>query len=123
MENTIKIIELIVENSTLFVALLCVIIVMVQKIIEFIALPTTKKISEIKTILLEWVRESEADLKNGTGKFKLAQVYEKFCIQYPYLKKWYSLEKFEKLVDDALAEMSKEFDDEMIKINALKLNK
>ena len=75
MEKTIS---WIIANYTLVVAFICVIIVMAQRIIEFVALPTDKRMTQVKVILLEWVRQAELDLGDKTGKFKLAQVYEKF---------------------------------------------
>ena len=118
MEKTIS---WIITNHTLIIALVCVIVVMIERIIEFVALPTDKRMAQVKVILLEWVRQAELDLGDKTGKFKLAQVYEKFVITYPNLAKWYSLEKFEKLVQDALKEMEKSFENVVTKNNALKL--
>lgn len=114
-------IKFVIENWGIIVAFICVVILAVQRIVEFIALPTDKKKSEIKARLLEWVRKAEADLGSGTGEFKLAQVYDVFCAQYPELKKWFTLEQFDSLVNDALDEMKKSFENENAKINALKL--
>lgn len=119
MEKTM---EFIVTNYTMIIALICVIIYMIQKIWEFVSLPTASKKRELQKRLLEWVRASEEDLKNGTGRFKLAQVYDIFCKEYPELKKWFPLEKFEGLVDIALEEMENAFSNETTKINALKSN-
>ena len=113
--------QFVVDNWALIVAFICVIIVAVQKIAEFVSLPTSRKMNEVKAILLEWVRSAEAELGSKTGTFKLAQVYEKFCKAYPYLKKWFPIEKFDKLVKWALSEMEKSFANEVTKENALKL--
>lgn len=114
-------IKFVIENWGIIVALICVVILAVQRIVAFIALPTDKKKAEIKARLLEWVRKAEAELGSGTGEFKLAQVYDKFCEQYPEIKKWFTLEQFDALVKDALAEMGKAFEDEKTKANALGL--
>lgn len=115
-------IQLLIENWSVILAAICIVIVSVQKILAFISLPTEKQEQEIKARLLEWVRSAEEDLKSGTGKFKLAQVYDLFCQQYPQLKKWYSLEQFDKMVGEALEIMQKELDkSRAAKVNALKL--
>lgn len=111
--------QFVVNNWALIVAFICVIIVAVQRITEFVALPTSKKMNEVKAILLEWVRSAESELGNKTGAFKLAQVYQKFCKAYPYLKKWFPIEKFDFLVKEALNAMEKSFNNETTKINAL----
>lgn len=114
--------QFIIENWSVILAAICIIIVSVQKIIAFISMPTAKQETEIKARLLEWVRSAEEDLKSGTGKFKLAQVYDMFCQQYPALKKWYSLEQFDKMVGEALEVMQKELSkSHTAKTNALKL--
>lgn len=109
----------IIENWHLYVAFICVIILMVQKIIEFIDYPTEKKTAVIKASLLEWVREAEAELGCGTGKFKLSMVYDKFVAKYPVMAKWISLDKFNEWVEIALQEMQKSFINESVKNNAL----
>lgn len=115
-------IEFVIDNWSLITALICVIIMAVQQIIKFISLPTASKIKELKSRLLEWVRQAEADLGSETGKFKLSQVYDRFCQEYPYLKKWFTLEKFDKLVGDALQSMREELEKSKIaRMNALKL--
>lgn len=116
-------IKFVVDNWAALVAFVCVIILAVQRILEFIALPTTKKKEEIKNRLLEWVREAEAELGSETGKFKLAQVYDKFCEQYPEIKKWFTLVEFNELVGDALKEMQEAFKNDRVKTNALGMEK
>lgn len=116
-------IKFVVENWTMLVAFICVIILAAQRIWEFIALPTEKKKAEIKNRLLEWVREAGADLGSETEKFKLAKVYDKFCAQYPETKKWFTLEQLDELVNEALKEMQKTFENDKVKANALGADK
>lgn len=116
-----KVMAYIVENWEVLLALICVVTVAAQKIWEFIGLPTEKKRAEIQSRLLEWVRRAEASLGGETGKFKLAQVYDLFCRQYPYVKKWFSLEQFDRMVQQALSEMETSFADGAVKENALHL--
>lgn len=112
-------IKYIIDNWEIFLALICIVIVSIQKIWEFIGYPTEKKKEEIKNRLLEWVRSAEASLGSETGKFKLSQVYDLFCEKYPYVKKWFTLEEFDALVGSALEEMNKSFENPVVKENAL----
>lgn len=118
-----KFMEFTVENWALVIAFICGTVYCIQRIAEFIALPTEKKKAEVIARLLDWVREAEAELGGKTGEFKLSQVYNKFCEAYPLLKRWISLEKFNEWVGVALAEMKKKFEDEAVKANALGENR
>lgn len=110
------------DNWEILLAAVSVIVVALHRIWEFIGLPTERKKAEIQARLLEWVREAEASLGRETGKFKLAQVYDLFCSQYPYVKKWFSLEEFDRMVRQALSEMESTFaDSAAVKQNALQL--
>ena len=90
------------ENWYLIVCAVCALILMIMKIIQFLDLPTDKKIEEIKKRLLEFCTQAEIDIGSETGRLKLSQVYNKFCEAYPYLKKWISYERFSELVDEVL---------------------
>lgn len=107
MERITEVFSFVATNWSVIVAAICAIILAISKIIEFISLPTEKKILEVKKRLLTWVTSAELDLGGGTGEIKLAEVYDTFCIEYPYLKKWISLDKFEDMVDEALTTMRK----------------
>jgi len=115
-----NIMEYFVANWALILTFIFVVIYLGQKIVEFVSWPTEKKKRELKARLLEWTRKAEADLGSKTGAFKLSQVYNQFCGAYPYLKKWFPLEKFDELVKWALEEMEKSFANEVTKENALK---
>lgn len=115
----IQILTYVINNWSIIFAAICVIIYMIQRIWNFIALPTASKKKELQERLLEWVRQAEAELGSGTGKFKLSQVYDKFCAQYPEMKRWFTLEQFESFVNEALKEMEKQFQNEKVKVNAL----
>ena len=101
----LEIMEFILENWYLIVTCICAIILGVMKIIEFIGYPTEKKLQEIKNRLLSYVTDAELELGGKTGKLKLAQVYEYFCVAFPYTKKWFTYEQFEDLVDEVLPTM------------------
>lgn len=94
-----------IDNWYIIFTFICALILLVAKIIEFIGYPTKKKVAEIKNRLLAYVTQAEIELGGGTGQLKLAQVYDEFCLRYPYVKKWISLEKFNELVKEVLPTM------------------
>lgn len=93
------------ENWYVIFTFTCAAILFIIKIVEFIGYPTSKKKAEIKARLLEYVTQAELSLGSGTGKLKLAQAYDYFCEAFPYVKKWFTLEKFSALVDEVLPTM------------------
>ena len=97
--------EFITDNWYLLVTLICAVILMVSKIIQFLDLPTHKKEEEVKRRLLILCTEAEIALGGETGRLKLSQVYDEFCESYPYLKKWISFETFSEWVDEVLPAM------------------
>lgn len=76
-------------------------------IFRFLKLSKEKQIAQIKAWLLGAVMEAEKEFGSGTGKLKLASVYDKFLSTIPWLAKTISFENFSKYVDDALVEMRK----------------
>lgn len=94
-----------IENWYVLVTFICAIILAISKIVEFIGYPTEKKIREIKDRLLIYVTEAELALGGSTGALKLSQVYDEFCKQFPYVKKWISIEDLEEMVDEVLPTM------------------
>lgn len=89
-----------VITVAIFALILCII-----KIVEFIGYPTKKKKEEIKNRLLYYVTAAELELGSGTGRLKLAQVYDYFCKVFPHTKKWFTIDKFSDLVDEVLPAM------------------
>lgn len=73
-------------------------------ITKFAKMPTPEKITIIKNWLLYAVAEAEKDLGSGTGKLKLAQVYNKFVSECPQLAAIITYQKFTSLVDEVLAD-------------------
>lgn len=100
-----------IDNWYVIATFICALILCIYKIIEFIGYPTEKKKNEIKDRLLFYVTEAELQLGSGTGRLKLAQVYDYFCDVFPYTKKWYTLEEFEDLVDEVLPTMREVLND------------
>lgn len=119
--NATQIMTYITENWYLILSCIFVIIYIAQRIWEFIGYPTSKKKEEIRNRLLEIVRKCEAELGSGTGQFKLSKAYDMFCEQYPYVKKWFTYEQFDAMVQEALKKMEESFTNEKVKVNALAL--
>ena len=94
-----------IDNWYIIATFICALILCITKIIEFIGYPTGKKKEEIKNRLLNYVTQAELELGSGTGKLKLAQVYDYFCEAFPYVKKWFTFEQFGALVDEILPTM------------------
>jgi len=95
----------VINNWATLVTFIFVIILAGQKIVEFISLPTKSKIAEVKERLLIWVADAEKDLGSSTGVLKLSQVYDKFCAEFPYLKKWITVAQFDNYVKEALVKV------------------
>ena len=94
-----------IENWYIIVTFICAIILSLIKLYEFIGYPTSKKKEEIRNRLLSYVTEAEIELGSGTGKLKLAQVYDYFCTMFPYTKKWFTIDQFSDLVEEVLPTM------------------
>ena len=100
-----KYLEFFVENWYIITTAIFAMILMIAKIVEFVGYPTEKKKQEIRKRLLTYVTAAEFELGSKTGQIKLSQVYDEFCKNFPYVKKWISLEEFEDMVDDVLPTM------------------
>lgn len=64
-------------------------------------------IDAVKKWLLFAVTQAESEFGAGTGKLKLAKVYDMFITRFPKLHVIVSYKLFSKLVDVALEEMRK----------------
>lgn len=69
---------------------------------KFISAPSGKKIEMIKNWLLFATAQAESEMGSGTGKLKLAKVYNMFIEQFPKIASIMKYEKFCELVDEAL---------------------
>lgn len=68
----------------------------------FITAPKNSKIEMIKNWLLFATAEAESEMGAGTGKLKLAKVYNMFIERFPQIASVMKYEKFCDLVDEAL---------------------
>lgn len=97
--------EWLLNNWSLVIAVIAIIVVVGVAVYKFFQLPTNKQVEKIKKCLLAWVIEAERDLGGGTGKAKLSTVYGIFVTSFPILKNFISFDTFSQWVDDALVEM------------------
>lgn len=72
---------------------------------NFFALAADEQKAKIKKWLLYAVTTAETELGGGTGKLKLATVYDMFIGAFPVLKNFISVETFGIWVDEVLDEM------------------
>lgn len=72
---------------------------------NFFSLAASEQKSKIKEWLLYAVTSAEAELGGGTGRLKLATVYDMFVGAFPVLKNFISVETFGIWVDEVLDEM------------------
>lgn len=81
------------ENWTSIVVIISLIIAIIQKIRNFLAISNEEKISiakaQIREIILKFVAEAEMDFEewNKAGSIKRSQVIQKIFDEYPILKK------------------------------------
>lgn len=97
--------EFLMNNWVILVALAVVLVVLLINVTTFAALPTEKQLAKVREWLLWAVIQAEAELGGGTGKLKLRSVYDLFLQRFPQLAFLISFERFSKLVDEALEEM------------------
>ena len=100
-----KLINWLIENWSIIVAIIVVIIMIVLAVIKFTQLSPEQQKAKIKKCLLSWVIEAERDLGSKTGQVKLSLVYGYFVTAFPFVKNFISIETFNKWVDEALDKM------------------
>ena len=95
----------IVNNRYVIVGVIAVIAGAVVALIKFLQLPREQQIQKVLEWLLGAVTDAEKELGSGTGKLKLAKVYDQFIDKFFWLAEKVSFGKFSELVDEALKEM------------------
>ena len=68
----------------------------------FVKAPTGSKLEMIKNWLLYATAQAEQEMGAGTGKLKLAKVYNMFVEKFPQIAAVLKYDKFCELVDEAL---------------------
>lgn len=84
------------------VAAIALVAVVVKFAIDFSKKPTSAQMDAIKQWLLYAVTEAQKNFGGGTGKLKLAFVYDAFVNRFPQLAGVVSAETFSTLVDQVL---------------------
>ena len=69
---------------------------------QFINFPTDAKIQVIKNWLLYATAEAEQEMGAGTGRLKLAKVYDMFVEKFPQIAPFIKFDKFCDMVDETL---------------------
>ena len=100
-------IENLIENWYIIVALLAGLECIIYAGYRFLKLPTKAQAAKVKAWLLWAVTNAEKELGGGTGKLKLRQVYDLFVQRFPAVAMAVSFDTFSQWVDDALTEMRK----------------
>lgn len=91
-----------IENWALIIALACVLALVISMIVNFVKLPSNKKIEAVKEWLKLAVVEAEKTLGSQTGQLKLRFVYDLFVQRFPEVAKFISFDTFSVWVDEAL---------------------
>lgn len=91
----------------IIIGVIAVLIVAGVSIYKFAGLPTKEQVAKVKEWLLYAVTTAESELGGGTGKLKLRSVYDMFIAKFPVMAKVVSFETFSLWVDEALDEMRK----------------
>ena len=107
--KTKMIMEFLVENWFLIVALFACVAVVICLIFRFLGMPTEKQKAKIKEWLVWACIEAERALQSGTGQLKLREVWNLFCAvpAFTWVARVISFEQFSRWVKDALVEAKK----------------
>lgn len=99
-----KIVNLIVENWFLVVALATALGVSVWAVVSFAGLPTEKQKEKVKEWLIWACIEAERKLQSDTGQLKLREVWNMLCAVpiFTTVAKFISFNEFTEWVKDAL---------------------
>lgn len=99
--------EFLMNYWYIIIGVVAVLIVVGMSIYKFAGLPTKEQVAKVKEWLLYAVTMAESELGGGTGKLKLRSVYDMFIAKFPMMSKVVSFETFSLWVDEALDEMRK----------------
>ena len=105
--NAKNILDWLIENWFLVVALITCIAFVISLIIRFLGLPTEKQQKKVKEWLVWGCIEAERALQSGTGQLKLREVWNMFCAvpTFTWVARLITFELFSTWVSDALLTM------------------
>ena len=95
----------IIDNWYWIVIGLCVVTCVGAGFVRFMKYPSETKLAKIKEFLLVAVVEAEKLYKSGTGKIKLAYVFNLFCEKYPFISKFITVEQVDAWLQECLEVM------------------
>ena len=99
--------EWIVNNWSLIVVLIAVIVCAIVYVKKFLNKPTDEQINALKEWMLWITLEAERQLGGGTGKAKLRFCYNEFCKTFSWMAKIMTFDEFSCLIDSVLIDMRK----------------
>ena len=96
-----EILQKIIENWLIFVIVFILVLLTVYAVMRFL------KLTKVKTALLYMITEAERELKSKTGRVKRSMVWEWLVERFPIITLFITEEKYDELLDQALAEFKK----------------
>lgn len=101
------IMEWLIENWFLIVALLSCVAVLISLVFRFLGMPTEKQKKKVREWLVWACIEAERALQSGTGQLKLREVWNLFCAvpAFTWVARIISFEEFSDWVSEALTEV------------------
>ena len=107
--NVKIILDWLVANWFLVVALIACIAMVICLVIRFLGLPTEEQNDKVKEWLVWACIEAERELQSGTGQLKLRKVYNVFCAVpvFTWVARTITFNMFSEWVSDALVTMKK----------------
>ena len=93
------------DNWSLLIILIGVVIIAYRYLKKFSGLPSEEQLNKVRQWLLYAVIEAEKIYSSGTGRAKLAYVYNLFLEKFPSLAPVIPFDLFSRLVDEVLVEM------------------
>ena len=101
------IMEWLIENWFLIVALLSCVAVLISLVFRFLGMPTEKQKKKVREWLVWACIEAERALQSGTGQLKLREVWNLFCAvpAFTWVARVISFEVFSDWVSEALTEV------------------
>ena len=104
-QEEINMIDFLVNNWYILVAIIAVVAAAAIIIKKFLNLPRKQQLAKVKEWLLFAVIKAEKELGGGTGQVKLRYVYDMFIVRFPGLSTVITFDLFSKMVDEALDKM------------------
>lgn len=102
-----EILQKLIENWLVLVIVFILALLTAYTIMRFLKLTPKQQLNKVKTALLYMVTEAEKELKSKTGRVKRSMVWEWLVERFPVISLFITEEKYDELLDQALAEFKK----------------